>query len=129
MVAPSTGRSLTLKLAGKGLTSALAGVVATRAATARSRGRITRRLQMFRAENDRDRPLAYPPPARFVRLCPDQFPPDQHAADLVGAGADIEQLCVAHEALDRPIPGIAGAAERLDRLERYLHCVLARQQN
>ena len=46
----------------------------------------------------------------------DQLAADQHAPDLVGAGADVEQLGVAQVALHRPVLGVARAAQRLDRL-------------
>src|SRR5688500_17826108 len=59
----------------------------------------------------------------------DQFAADQHAADLVGAGADVEQLGVAHVAFDRPVLGVAGAAQGLDRLERGFHRILAGEQD
>ncbi len=58
------------------------------------------------------------------RSRPDQLPPDQHAADLVGARADVEELGVTEEPLDGPVLGVAGAAQRLDRLERDLLRVL-----
>jgi len=56
-------------------------------------------------------------------LNPDQLAADEHAADLVGAGADVEQLGVAVVALDRPVLGVAGAAEGLHRLVGDLHGV------
>src|SRR5687767_3762257 len=60
---------------------------------------------------------------------PDQLAPDQHASDLVGASADVEQLGVAEISFDRPVLGVAGAAQRLDRLAGDLHRILARQQD
>ena len=43
---------------------------------------------------------------------------DQHPADLIRAGADVEELGVAIIALDRPVLGVARTTERLDRLVR-----------
>src|SRR4051794_34311694 len=37
----------------------------------------------------------------------DQLATDEHAADLVGAGADVEQLGVSVVALDGPVLGVA----------------------
>jgi phage terminase large subunit GpA-like protein len=71
----------------------------------------------------------YLAPEQRVKVWSDQLAADQHAADLVGAGADVEQLGVAHEALDRPVLGVARAAQRLDRLQRDLHRAFARQQD
>ena len=62
-------------------------------------------------------------------LTPDQFSADQHPPNLVGAGADVEQLGVAVIALDRPVLGVAGAAQGLDRLVGDLHRVFGGQQD
>ncbi len=48
-------------------------------------------------------------------LASDQLPADQEAADLVGAGADVVELGVAQQAFDRPLLGVARAAQGLDR--------------
>ena len=48
---------------------------------------------------------------------PEQFAADQHAADLVGAGADLVELGVAQDAARRVLVDVAVAAEHLDRLE------------
>src|SRR5438045_6252839 len=39
------------------------------------------------------------------------------------------QFGVAHIALDRPVLGVAGAAERLHRLDRRLHRILAGEED
>ena len=67
--------------------------------------------------------------ARIPSPRSDQFARDQEAADFVGAGADVVQLGIAQEAFDRPVGGIARAAQSLDRLERAFHRILAGEQD
>src|SRR5579883_1609922 len=47
------------------------------------------------------------------------LPPDQHAADFAGAGANLVELGVAEQASGREIVDVAVAAEALDRLQRH----------
>src|SRR5579883_1850124 len=49
----------------------------------------------------------------------EQLAADQHAADLVGAGADLVELGIAQDAAGREFVDVAVAAEALDRLERH----------
>src|SRR6187401_267195 len=58
----------------------------------------------------------------------EELAPDQHAADLVGAGADVVELGVAQQAPRREFVDVAVAAEGLDRLERHLYRVLGGEQ-
>src|SRR6202023_1208326 len=44
----------------------------------------------------------------------EQLPPDQHAADFAGAGADLVEFCVAQQPPGRIVVDIAIAAEQLD---------------
>src|ERR1700758_4669535 len=77
--------------------------------------------------------IASPPRSKCGQAFPDhplgrlleQFPPDQHAADLAGSGADLVELCVAQEPARGIVVDIAVAAEQLDRIERDL-CRLLR---
>src|SRR6185312_2977359 len=48
-------------------------------------------------------------------LGPDHLAPDQHSPDLIRAGADVEQLCVAVIAFDWPVFRVSSAAQRLHR--------------
>src|SRR5690349_6671138 len=66
---------------------------------------------------------------RAPELNPDHLAADEHAADLVGAGANVEQLRVTVIALDRPVLGVARAAERLHRFVRDLHRILGRVED
>src|SRR3954470_5341324 len=50
---------------------------------------------------------------------PEQFAPDQPAADLGSAGADLVELRVAPQAAGRRLVDVAHAAHRLDRLARH----------
>src|SRR6202035_4312193 len=47
------------------------------------------------------------------------LPPDQHAANLARAGADLVELGVAQQAAGRKLVDVAVAAEALDRVERH----------
>src|SRR5580704_3085355 len=47
----------------------------------------------------------------------EDLPPDQHAADLARAGADLVELGVAQEAPGRIVVDVAVAAEALDGVE------------
>src|SRR5258708_948637 len=58
----------------------------------------------------------------------EKLAPDQHAADLVGAGADVVELGVPEQSSGGKVVDVAVAAHRLDRLERHLHGVLGRKQ-
>src|SRR5262249_24054293 len=55
-----------------------------------------------------------PSPRLLVNL-----PPDQHAADFAGAGADLVELGVAQQPAGREIVDVAVAAQGLDRLQRH----------
>src|SRR6266496_4590077 len=57
---------------------------------------------------------------RSLRGFLEQFPADQHAADLAGAGADLVKLGVTQQAPGRIVVDIAVAAEQLDGVERAL---------
>ncbi len=52
--------------------------------------------------------------AGYARLR-EELPPDQHAADLRGAGADLVELGVAQQPARREVVDVAVAAQRLDR--------------
>src|SRR5689334_9105849 len=67
--------------------------------------------------------------ANGCRSCSDQLPADQKTPDLAGTCTDVVQFRIAQITLDRPILGIAGPAERLDRLQAAAHGILARQQD
>src|SRR6478609_2132283 len=56
----------------------------------------------------------------------EQLAADQHAPDLAGAGADLVQLGVAPQPLDREVLGVADAAQRLDRLAGHPGRLLGR---
>src|SRR5690349_5855633 len=73
--------------------------------------------------------IVSPPKEVLSTSEPDQLAPNQHSTDLVGARADVEQLGVAVIAFDRPILGVACAAERLHSLVGDLHRILAREQD
>src|SRR5580698_5986899 len=47
------------------------------------------------------------------------LPPDQHAADFAGAGADLVEFGVAQQAPSGKIVDVAVAAEALDGFERH----------
>src|SRR3546814_8876495 len=51
----------------------------------------------------------------------EQLAPEQHAPDLVGAGADGIELGVAQDASGGVFIDVAVAAQRLDALQRHLH--------
>src|SRR5262249_20258991 len=70
--------------------------------------------------------LPGPRVVRFRRRLPfavEQLAPDQHAPDLVRAGADLVQFRVAQDSAGRVLVDVAVAAEALDRFERDLHRV------
>src|ERR1700692_819504 len=50
----------------------------------------------------------------------ENLPPDQHAADFAGAGADLVELGVAQQAPGRIVVDVAVAAQYLHRVERDL---------
>src|SRR5258706_2447653 len=58
----------------------------------------------------------------------EELAPDQHAADLVGAGADVVELGIAEQAPRGKFVDVAVAAEGLDRVERDLHGVLGSEK-
>src|SRR5258706_2570475 len=58
----------------------------------------------------------------------EELAPDQHAADLVGARADVVELRVAEQPSRGKIVDVAVAAEGLDRFEGHLYRVLGGEQ-
>src|SRR5690606_12900148 len=60
-------------------------------------------------------------PARASAVALEQLPPDQHAPDFVGAGADGIQLRVAQDPPGRVLVDVAVAAQRLGAFQRDLH--------
>src|SRR5260370_1860054 len=50
----------------------------------------------------------------------EQLPPDQHAPDFAGAGADLVEFCITQQPAGGIIIDIAVAAEQLDGIERTL---------
>src|SRR5258706_4089365 len=58
----------------------------------------------------------------------EELAPDQHAADLGGAGADVVELGIAEQTTSGEIVDVAVAAQRLDRVERDLHGVLGGEE-
>src|SRR3954470_22170333 len=60
-----------------------------------------------------------PPTARHPSA--EQLPGHDHALDLVRPLVDLRDLGVPHHALDRVVPGVAGAAEQLHGIRRDLH--------
>src|SRR5258706_1805296 len=63
-------------------------------------------------------------PDAFLDRFFEELAPDQHAADLVGAGSDVVELGVTEQSPRGEFVDVAVAAEALDRLERDLHGVL-----
>src|SRR5688572_27399040 len=59
-----------------------------------------------------------------LRRLLEQLPPDQHAADFAGAGADLVELGVAQQPAGRIVVDVAVAAEQLDGVERALRRLL-----
>src|SRR5712691_8275996 len=59
----------------------------------------------------------------------ENLPPDQHAPDLAGAGADLVELGVAQQAPGREVVDVAVAAQALDRLERHPGPLLGGEQD
>src|SRR4051812_37237624 len=59
----------------------------------------------------------------------EQFPADQHASNLAGAGADLVELGVAQQPPGRIVVDIAVAAEQLDGVERALRRLLGGIEN
>ena len=59
----------------------------------------------------------------------EQLPPDQHAPDFAGAGADLVELGVAQQPPGRIVVDIAVAAEQLDGVERALRRLLGGIEN
>src|SRR3954452_15827577 len=70
-----------------------------------------------------------PPSGDLSTSEPNHLAADEHSADLVGAGADVEQLGVAVIALPRPVLRVACAAQRLHRLVRDLHRIFRRVED
>src|SRR6266852_5134940 len=58
----------------------------------------------------------------------EELTPDEHAADLVGAGADVVELRVAKQPSGGEFVDVAVAAEGLDRFERDLHGALGSEK-
>src|SRR5262245_54309003 len=56
---------------------------------------------------------------RCSRRLVEDFAPDQHAADLAGAGADLVELGVAQQPPGRIVVDVAVATQALDRLQRH----------
>src|SRR4051812_24196335 len=59
----------------------------------------------------------------------ENLPPDQHAADFAGAGADLIELGVAQQPPAREVVDVAIAAETLDRFKRHERRALRRVEN
>src|SRR5213595_3871950 len=59
----------------------------------------------------------------------EQFPPDQHATDFAGAGADLVEFGVAQQPPGRIVVDVAVAAEQLDGVERALRRLLRRVED
>src|SRR5579863_5218230 len=68
-------------------------------------------------------------PCRSLCRRLEELAADQHAADLLGAGADLVELRIAQQPASGEVVDVAVAAERLDRLERGLRGALGREQD